>query len=58
MVREKSLENYVFRPGQGKVGEVCGWSGKFGNDLKGQGNKKLMTTAGNFVKGERMYFFC
>ena len=57
----KSLENYIFHPGQGKVGEVCGWSGKFGNDLKnqgkGQGIIKVMTTAGNFVKGERMYFF-
>ena len=26
-----------FFPGQGKVGEFCGWSGKFSKDLESQG---------------------
>ena len=35
-VREKYLENEIF-PGQGKVREFCGWSGKFRKDVKSQG---------------------
>ena len=35
MVREKYLENEFF-PGQGKVREFCGWSGKFRKDLESQ----------------------
>ena len=35
-VREKYLENEFF-PGQGKVREICGWSGKFKKDLESQG---------------------
>ena len=35
-VREKYLENDFF-PGQGKVGEFCGWPGKFRKDLESQG---------------------
>ena len=36
MVREKLLENDFF-PGQGKLGEFCGWSGKFGKSGKSLG---------------------
>ena len=36
MIRVKHLENDFF-PGQGKVREVCGRSGKFGKVLKCQG---------------------
>ena len=36
MVREKLLENDFF-PGQGKLREFYGWSGKFGKDLESQG---------------------
>ena len=32
----KYLENEIF-PGQGKVREFCGWSGKFRKDLESQG---------------------
>ena len=35
-VRETYLENKFF-PGQGKVREFCGWSGKFRKDLESQG---------------------
>ena len=34
--REKYLENEIF-PGQGKVWEFDGWSGKFRKDLESQG---------------------
>ena len=33
----KNLRKMNFFPGQGKSGEICGWSGKFGKDLKGRG---------------------
>ena len=43
-VREKYLENDFF-PGQGKVREFCGWSGKFRKDLEVReksGNLKII----------------
>ena len=36
MVREKCLENEIFSR-SGKVGEFCGWPGKFRKDLESQG---------------------
>ena len=36
MVREKYLDNEIF-PDQGKVRELCGWSGKFRKELQSQG---------------------
>ena len=38
-VWEKYLENEFF-PGQGKVREFCGWSGKFRKDLESQGKNQ------------------
>ena len=34
---EKNIWKMKFFPGQGKVREFCGWSGKFKNDLESQG---------------------
>ena len=33
----KNIWKMKFFPGQGKVREFCGWSGKFRKDLEGQG---------------------
>ena len=30
----KNLRKMNFFPGQGKIREICGWSGKFGKDLE------------------------
>ena len=56
-----------FFPGQGKVREFCGWSGKFRNDLESQGkvrefeNKWLCRQTSDNInifcsRGEKMYF--
>ena len=34
---EKNIWEMKFFPGQGKVREFCGWSGKFRKDLESQG---------------------
>ena len=43
-----------FFPGQGKVGEFCGWPGKFRKDLESQGKvrefEKNMAMAGSLQK--------
>ena len=33
----KNIWKIIFFPGQGKVGEYCGWPGKFRKDLESQG---------------------
>ena len=60
-VREKYPENKIF-PGQGKVREFCGWSGKFRKKLESQGKvrefeSKWLWQADLFcAREENMYF--
>ena len=42
----KNIWKMKFFPGQGKVKEFCGWSGKFRKDLENQGKVKKLKING------------
>ena len=42
----KNIWKMKFFPGQGKVREFCGWSGKFRKDLENQGKVKKLKING------------
>ena len=58
----KNIWKMKFFPGQGKVREFCGWSGKFRKKLESQGkvrefeNKWLWQADLFCARGENMYF--
>ena len=47
-----------FSPGQGKVGELCGWSGKFRKDLESQRIVREFEKNGYGRQTSEIYLFC
>ena len=47
-----------FFPGQGKVREFCGWSGKFRKDLESQGKVREFENNWLWQAIQKMYIFC
>ena len=53
----KNVWKMKFFPGQGKVREFCGWSGKFRKDLESQEKVRELKING-YGSLQKIYFFC
>ena len=53
----KNIWKMKFFPGQGKVREFCGWSGKFRKDLESLGKAREFENKWLFFF-QKIYFFC